>query len=294
MTVYLGDHGVVELKRASGQAVSATVQPADVSIDRRRFSFDDDVRGEFITGDQVDIRNKEKANLEFIEGHAERDWRGFVYVDIMGGLRLYNSFDAAIRGNVGEAVELVRPSKAQRITVQTRNSRYEHLAQVKSFEFTTERETIDTTVLTDQFRKRYEAGLISGQGRLDCFWDHKHEMCDPSGCSGSELPVYLAQLCIRLTQGADFFGRFFIYTSGGADPRDSDNAVWYEAECIVTNVSITVSPTEIIESSVDFVTTGDIKLLIGHLPSYLLTEEPAKLLLESNNEGGGILLAPLD
>ena len=214
MTVYLGDHGVVELKRASGQAVSATVQPADVSIDRRRFSFEDDVRGEFITGDQVDIRNQEKANLEFIEGHAERDWRGFVYVDIMGGLRLYNSFDAAIRGNVGEAVELVRPS--------------------------------------------------------------------------------LAQLCIRLTQGADFFGRFFIYTSGGADPRDSDSAVWYEAECIVTNVSITVSPTEIIESSVDFVTTGDIRLLIGHPPSYLLTEEPAKLLLESNNEGGGILLAPLD
>lgn len=291
MTVYLGDHGVVELKRASSAPIHATVKPGDVSLERRRFSFKDDVRGELITGDQVDILNQEKAPLQFIKGHRKRDWRGFVYVDIMGGLRLYSTFDAAVRGDADAAVELAEPSQAQNILIQTRNSRYEHLAQVKSFEFTTERETVDTTVLSDQFRKRYEAGLISGQGRLECFWDHKHELCDPHSCAGAELPVYLAQLCIRLTQGADFFGRFFIYTSGGADPRDSDNAVWYEAECIVTNVSITVSPTEIIESSIDFVTTGTIKLLIGHPPSYLLTEEPAKLLLE---DGSGILLAPLD
>ena len=93
----------------------------------------------------------------------------------------------------------------------------------------------------------------------------------------------LAQLCIRLVQGADFFARFYIYTPGGADLRSSPTAVWYEADCIVTNVSVTVPAGSAIESSIDFVTTGKFKLLIGGLPSYVLTEEPAKLLQEDGS-----------
>lgn len=293
MTVYLGNYGSIELKRASGAPIRVPVTPSDFNVNRRRFSFSGDVRGELLSGDQVDIINTEPANLDFIVGHNFRDWRGFVFVDIMGGLRLYSTFEASIRGKVTEALPLKAPSSTQNIAIQTRNSRYNHLAQVSQFDFTTERETIDVTNLSDQFRKRYEAGLITGQGRIDCFWDHKLEMCDLSQeCgAGVELPVYLAQLCVRLTQGADFLGRFFIYSPGGEDLRANRNAVWYEAECIVTNVSVTVSPTEIIESAIDFVTTGAIRLLVGTPPSYLLTEEPAKLLQE---DGSGLLLAGTD
>lgn len=294
MTVYLGDHGVIELERASGSPVTGTVDIGDVNPDKNRFSFGDiDFAGQFISGDEIDLINTDNENLLFIAGHNFRDWRGFVYVDILGGIRLYDSFEASIRGKSSEALALVTPSKAQTVVIQTRNNRYQYLAQVKQFEFTSERETIDLTLLGDQFRKRYEAGLISGQGRIDCFWDHKQELCDPLKCSDSaELPVYLAQLCVRLTQGANFFGRFFIYTSGSDDSRASTNSVWYEAECIVTNVSVTVSPDELIESSIDFVTTGPIRLLIGIAPSYLLKEvEETKLLQE---DGSGLLLAGSD
>jgi len=292
VTVYLGDHGVVELKRASGAPIQTTIDIGDVNVDKRRFSFPEDVRGELINGDQIDLVRTDGSNLDLIQGHSEPDWRGYVFIDIMGGVRLYDSFEAAIRGNQYEAVELKTPSSAQPIAIQTRNTRYNPLAQVKQFDFTTERQQIDLTHLGDQFRKQYEAGLISGQGRLDCFWDHQLRMCDPNQCGdGVELPIYLAQLCIRLTQGADFMGRFFIYTPGGSDLRDSRNSVWYEADCIVTNVSVSVSPTEVIESSIDFVTTGTIRLLVGVPPSYLLTEEPAKLLQE---DGSGLLLAGSD
>ena len=292
MTVYLGDHGVVELKRASGAPIQTTIDIGDVNVDKRRFSFPEDVRGELLSGDQIDLVRTDGNNLDLIDGHNDPDWRGYVFIDIMGGVRLYDSFEAAIRGNAYEAVELKTPSSAQPIAIQTRNTRYNPLAQVKQFDFTTERQQIDLTHLGDQFRKQYEAGLISGQGRLDCFWDHKQEMCDPHQCGdGVELPIYLAQLCIRLTQGADFMGRFFIYTPGGEDLRESRNAVWYEADCLVTNVSVNVSPTEVIESSIDFVTTGTIRLLVGIPPSYLLTEEPAKLLQE---DGSGLLLAGSD
>ena len=292
MTVYLGDHGAVELKRASGAPIQTTIGIGDVNVDKRRFSFPEDVRGELINGDQIDLVRTDGSNLDLIQGHDDPDWRGYVFVDIMGGIRLYDSFEASIRGEQNEALLLKTPSTAQPIAIQTRNTRYNQIAQVKQFDFTTERSQVEITHLGDQFRKQYEAGLISGQGRLDCFWDHKLEMCDPFQCGqGVELPIYLAQLCIRLTQGADFMGRFFIYTPGGDDLRESSNSVWYEADCIVTNVSVTVTPDEIIESSIDFVTTGTIRLLVGVPPSYLLTEEPAKLLQE---DGSGLLLAGSD
>ena len=292
MTVYLGDHGFVELKRISGEAIVASIGVADVNVDRRRFSFAQDVQGQLIKGDQVDIVRTDRSNLDFIVGHNERDWRGYVSVDIMGGIRLYDRFDKAVRGDLNEALQLRVPAANNPVLIKTRGSQYLQLAQVREFDFTTERETIDVTLLSDQFRKRHEAGLISGQGRLNCFWDHKNEICDPNMCGGNvELPVYLAQLCIRLVQGADFAGRFFIFTPGGNDPRADKTAVWYQCECIVTNASVTVNPTETIESNIEFITTGEIKLLIGVPPSYLLTEEPALLLQE---DGSGLLLAGSD
>lgn len=294
MTVYLGDNGFVELKRSSGAPITGTVGVADVNLERRRFSFREFTSGELLTGDQVDILRVGGDNLDLISGVTATDWRGYVFVDILGGIRLYDSFDLAIRGEVSEALQLKTPGTPQEIAIQTRSSRFNKLAQIKQFDFTTERETIDITNLGDDFRKQYDAGLIQGQGRLDCFWDYSHKLCDASGCSGTELPIYLAQLCIRLVQGADFFGRFFIYTPGGEDARASQNAVWYEAECVVTNVSISVAPTEAIESSIDFVTTGPFRLLIGEPPSYLLTEERTRILLEQNNDGGAIILSGTD
>jgi len=294
MTVYLGDNGFVELKRSSGAPIQGTVGIADVNLERRRFSFPEFRSDELLTGDQVDILKLKGGNLDFIQGVTATDWRGYVFVDILGGIRLYNTFDLAVRGEVSEAVQLRVPGAPQEIAIQTRSSRFNKLAQVKQFDFTTERETIDITNLGDNFRKQYDAGLIQGQGRLDCIWDYGHKLCDPSGCSGAELPIYLAQLCIRLVQGADFFGRFFIYTPGGDDARANKNAVWYEAECVVTNVSISVAPTEIIESSIDFVTTGQFRLLIGEPPSFLLTEQKTRILLEENNDGGAIILSGTD
>ena len=294
MTVYLGENGFVELKRTSGSPIIGTVGVSDVNPERRRFGFPEEIAGELITGDQVDITYRGDGNLDFIEGVTDNDWRGYVFVDILGGIRLYDTFNASVGGEIANAVPLKAPATPQPITIQTRSSRYNRIAQIKQFDFTTERETIDTTNLGDNFRKKYEAGLIQGQGRLECFWDHGHTLCDPTGCSGAELPIYLAQLCIRLVQGADFMGRFFIFSPGGDDPRASQNSVWYEAECIVTNASVSVAPTEVIESSIDFVTTGPFRLLVGEAPSFLLTEEPAKILLESGNDGGAIILSGTD
>ena len=285
MTVYLGKHGAIELQRISGEPVSATLTPADVSVDAKRFSFADrEVWGEFINGDQVDIERTDGGNLELIDGHNFPDWRGYIFVNQLGGMRLYDSFSGAIGGALEDALDLIEPSVTQQIKITTRNSGFNFLARIKGYEITTERDTVDITQLGEQFKQKYEAGLISGQGSIDCFWDHKRELCEPDGCGlGAEFPMYLAQLCIRLTQGADFFGRFFVYRpdeSSTTDLRGDGTSVWYESECIVTNATVTVEATGIIESRIDFVTTKQIKLLTGVPPSYLLKEDGEFILQE--------------
>ena len=294
MTVYLGSHGAIELLRTSGDPVFAQLVPDDVSVDARRFSFSDrEIHGEFINGDQVDIDRvgddgrPNGENLDLIAGHDFPDWRGFIYVNPLGGMRLYDKFEDAITGTVDNALELVEPSSTQRIKLKTRNSNFSYLARVREYELTTERDTIDITNLGEQFRQKYEAGLISGQGSIDCFWDFQGKLCDPDGCDpGAEFPNYLAQLCIRLTQGADFIGRFFVYRPDVPELEDyrySKASVWYESECLVTNATVTVDADGIIESRIDFVTTKQIKLLTGVPPSFLLLETGTEKVLQEDS-----------
>ena len=279
MTVYLGDSGGIELKRAAGQAAEMTLLDGDVSVEKRRFSPQEDMLGTFITGDQVDISTVDGSNLHLVAGHDFPDWRGFVFIDALGGIRLFNSFKKAVGGQRDQAIELVDWPDRQNLTMRTRGDSFTSLAKITSYDFTTERETVNTTILGSQFVQQYEAGLISGQGTIDCFWEHRYQLCDPDVCDGGvEFSSYLAQLCIRLTQGADFFGRFFVY-------RDSDpgvNSVWYEAECIVTSASISVGANEAITSTIQFVTTGQFRLLTGIPPAYLLQEDGVSLILKED------------
>ena len=104
MSVFLGQNGHVELRRdATGQALVTTLDPSDVNVERKRFSVDF-TEGALITGDQVTIKTSDLSPLELVAGHVDddgnyfNDWRGFIYIDDAGGLRLYDSFSAAISG----------------------------------------------------------------------------------------------------------------------------------------------------------------------------------------------------
>ena len=297
MTVYLGDHGSIQIKRKAGDPVIGTVDPADVSVTKRRFGLaDNDVQGELITGDQVDIERVDGGNLELIAGHDYPDWRGYVFIDQMGGIRLYDRFDKSLAGTIDQALELVTPSTAQQLRILTRGSRYNYLAKVTEYEFTTERDTVNITQLGNQFKQQYEAGLISGQGRINCFFEYKTGLCDENNCgAGVEYSMYLSQLCIRLVQGADFLGRYYIYapsTDSGISSTENEQSVWYDADCIVTNSTITVNSDQLIEANIQFVTTGQIKLSVGTPPSQLLQEDSSKILQEDGESV--ILLAGQD
>lgn len=279
MGIYLGNSGHVELQRDSlNVPLHSLLDPGDVNVVRSRFSFDFP-SGALITGDKIEIRCTDGNNLELVDGHAFPDWVGYVGIDDAGGISLYRDFPGALNNDKAEALPLIAPSYAQPIIVHNKQMVHRCLANITSYELTTNRDTVDVTGLGEEFRRQYAGGLISGQGSLNCFWSYKAGMCE-DGSGRLEYPHYLAQLCIRTQQGAGFIGRFYLDTS---EPKSS---LWYEALCIITNVAMSFEPTQPVRSQVQFVTSGPVTLHMGLPPAFLL-QESGDLILQ---EGGDALL----
>ncbi len=282
MSVYLGNEGQIELERVgTGRWLYSELAPSDVNVPRKRFSvlF---ALGALITGDLITIATEDGSTLELVAGHVFPDWTGYVHVDEIGGLRLFGSFSDALANKLDSALALIEPSTTKKIKIQTLTDKFRCLAKVQSFDMTTSRELVQTTSLCQEFQNQYEAGLISGQGRMSCFWEHRYATCDDNGAPGEDLEfsVYLARLVLRLQQGAKFGGKFYIYKN------DQENtSVWYACNCIVSSVQVSVEPTQLITTEIDFVTTGPVLLRQDSQTNYLLQEDDDLILLEANQDG---------
>ena len=281
MPVYLGTGGFVELKRTSLDAsLNVTLAVSDVNTSRKRFSFSYKV-GTIITGDKIDIaRTDGTGNLELVSGHAKRDGTFFAHVDDIGGIRLYSTLANAIGGTTANALALVTPSGQQSLSIIVRNTSYKPLARVEEYEFTTQRDQVEINQLGDTFKRQYDSGLISGQGSMTCFWEHRYVASDHDYSTDQEFSSYLARLILRVQQGADFFGRFFLYRESAT----SVNNAWYECDAQITSCSVTVPNVGIIKTNIEFVTSGEFQLKIGSTPSVLLQESTDFILNEDGNK----------
>ena len=292
MTVFLGDSGRILLRRkGSDQVMNTEVNTSDIRVDVDRFSVDF-AHEQLISGDRLEIRSLGGEDLTWID-HPDVDnsFTRFVNVDAAGGIRLYDSFSDAVSDTRSNAVNLKTPPSPQQIQLQIVESGNDRcLAEVRNYSITTNRETIDTTNLGAHYRKQYESGLIQGQGRIDCFWHNPDAgVCEASG-NNVEFSSYLAKLCIRLVHGAAFHGLFYIYATKAEDEK----SVWYESDtCIVTNVAVTVSPDQLVQTSIDFITSGPITLQEGYLGSYL-QQEDGFYVLQEDAFGGRIELENAD
>ncbi len=123
-----------------------------------------------------------------------------------------------MNGGTTNATALATPSNDLPIRVSVANAGYLVLAQVNGFELNTERETVDTTTLSDEFRSRIST-LMSGSGRISAFWEY-------TGNTSQELPNYLVELSLRTRVGSQFKARFYIKTTshnpGGVAANDND------------------------------------------------------------------------
>ena len=278
MSVYLGTFGEIELQRQFDESeLRSTINPSDVNATEKRFSFDFE-HGQLISGDQIEITSTDGSTLDFIEidsvTYADTSIKKFVHVDELDGIRLYDTFANAVNGGTTNALTLLTPGDDIPIRVKVENIERRVLAQCTGFEINTERETVDTTTLSDEFRNRIST-LMSGSGQMSCFWEY-------TGETTKELPNYLLELQLRTRIGSQFKGRFYLKTSNpGHNPTNDDDIatqeVWYEFTGVLTACAVQFAPDNVIQFTADFITTGPIQIRMA-------LAEPDDILLENDTD----------
>lgn len=279
MTFFIGTKGNVRLRRGTDVSlgtISSAVGPDDIQTTLNRVGIEGATDNLF-TGDRVDITTSDARGLDFIpasnwsSGVTEDTFSAYVNVNAAGGLRLFSNFADAVNNTRANEIALEAfTGAAINVEVGVRDVGFNILGNVTNYEFQSNRESIDITTLSDKFRRQYSAGIISGSGRIDCAFDYI-----TSGVK--ETPQLLLQLIQRLDLGSAFDLALYL-TDKEVDPN-VDN-IFYLLTAVVTNSGVSVAANELITCSLDFVTTGDVRLVVGKPSQYILKEDDDRIRVE--------------
>lgn len=297
MGIYLGLIGDIELTRTALEDAKQTIlNPDDISPQQDRFSFDFQ-EGYLITGDFVEITSLDGTNLDFIDPsgwannslHTSGAW--YVFVDELGGIRLYTTFAESLDGGATGRVPLNAIGRDIPINLIIRDRETRVLGDVVEYELNTNRETVDITTLSDEYRQQYSS-LISGSGRLTARWDYTNNR--------HEEPVnYLMQLVLRTEIGSSFHGRFYIKKrdaaafAGSFSSSQINDSLWWEFDGIITASAVNFAADQVINSVIDFISTGPIRLRAStQVASRLLQEDAGKIKLEQDGTSFVLLEEP--
>lgn len=292
MAVYLGNSGLVSIQRTGATTYTSMLDVADVNVEQKRFSFDFP-NDTFISGDYLQFVRTDGGDLDFVDPSgftppgATNIASWYVSVDAVGGIRLYETWGDSLEGEVTKAIPLLTPSTSYEIAVSVNNTGYRTLGEVVSYELSTQRTALDASALGEEFVNQV-SGLVSGSGRISCFWDF--------GKNGDlESAQYLHHLILRQQLGSNFSAALTLKRlneSAATGPSDTDDTqLFYLINGIITNVGISFEASTAVQSLIEFVTTGQIELrystgssIVGGL---LLQENTGAIDLES---GSGSLL----
>jgi hypothetical protein len=281
MTFFLGTKGNVRLRRATSVSIGELrdrVDPSDINTSLNRLSFDG--AGEnLLTGDRVDISTDDARGLLFFNtaiwssGTVEQTVSADVNVNAAGGLRFFGSFEDAINNTRANEYALASfAGDPVAIRYQVRDVSASVLGNVIDYTFATDREAIDATALNDKFRQLYSAGILSGSGSITCAFDY-------TTAGVTETPLLMLQLIQRLDIGSEFdCGLYLTDKTNDASVND----VFYSFTAMITKAGVEVRAGDIINCTIDFVATGEIRLLIGQLEDYILKEDDDRLKLEQS------------
>jgi hypothetical protein len=281
MTFFLGSQGNVRLRRGTDQSLgvlSETIGLDDISTALNRIGTANGIDNLF-TGDKIDIETTDVRNLLFIpasnwsSGTIQDTYSTFVNVNAAGGLRLYPTFADAVNNNRGNEIALQAfAGDPIAVTISVRDTGSNILGDVTSYEFNASREQVDTTSLSDKFKNQYNAGLISGSGRIECVFNNATD-------GTKETSLLMLQLIQRLDLGCAF--DLFLYLVD-KELNPAEQSVFYSLTAVVTNSGVSVDLDDAIRCTLDFVTTGELRLVVGTLAEYLLKEDDDRIRQEQS------------
>jgi hypothetical protein len=276
MSYFLGSAGNVRLRRNAEVSYASIVKNEDVNTVLNRFSFDGSLEN-ILTGDRLDISTTDPRGLAFFAPAAwtsntvENSITTSVNVNAAGGLRCFPTFAPSV--NNTRAVEYALQSfegGPLPIDIRVRDVSLTTLGDVTGYTFNTDRDALSVTTLSDKFKKMLAAGMISGSGTIDCIFNH-----ETTGLK--ETPLLMLQLINRVDIGSQFDCALKLVDG---DLGGGEQSVYYEFSAVVTRSGVQVTSTKLIECAIDFVTTGEIRLLVGEPSGYVLKEDDDRIYLE--------------
>lgn len=281
MAVFLGNTGNIRLARGPKTGFGSfvdSISPDDVNTFLNRLSFDSALDN-LLTGDRLELSTDDSRGLvcfapgAWDEGTVQSSISAYINVNAAGGLRFFPSFETAVNNvRASELSVATFSGAALSVDYNVRDVRQNVLGNVTGYTFNTDREAIDVTSLSDKFRQQYSAGLISGNGSIDCFFDY-------TSTGIKETPLLMLQLIQRVDIGSQF--DLVLYVTD-RDFDSSLSSVYYEMTALVTRAGITLNAQDAIECSIDFVTTGEVRLLIGEPAGYVLKEDDDRIQLQQS------------
>lgn len=304
MAFYLGKHGNIRLRRGSGAEVGnfvASISPDDVNTGLNRLGCEGSIDN-LITGDRVVFSTTDNRRLDFIpdsnfgeldflntqddnqivtqsndsffnNGLTPTSFSRYVNVNAVGGLRLFNSFAASINNDRSAEIVLdAFTNEPIETNLQVVDTRFNVVGNISKYEFNTSRDAIDTTTLADKYKQQYNAGLISGSGRIECAFDY-------TTGSVEEAPLIMLQTIQRLDLGCTFDLALYL-TDKEVNPT-VDN-IFYLTTAVTTTTGISVEAAGLVSCTIDFVTTGPIKLVIGKPDDYILKQDDGRVILDQS------------
>ena len=279
MTFYLGNYGNIRLRRGTDPvlgSISSVIEIDDVSTVLNRVGFESGYEN-LLTGDRVDLTTTDSRGLAFIPAsnwsvnQIQDTFSCFIHVNEVGGLRLYPIFEDAINNTRSNEIAL-QPftGAALNIKLTIRDIKFNLLGMVSQFEFNASRDAIEVTTLSDKYKKQYDAGLLSGSGRIECAFNY-------ASTGIEEAPLLLLQIIQRLDIGSAFDLALYL-TDKAVDP--SLQNLFYLLTAVPTNTGISLRSGEIITCTIDFVTTGETRLIFGVPSDYLLKQDDDRIRTE--------------
>ena len=302
MAFYLGTHGNIRLRRGTEKDAgnfNATISPDDINTTLNRLGVDQSIDN-LITGDRVVFTTTDNRRLDFIpdtrfgeleflqteasdqlitqsgdslfkNGLTADNFTAYVNVNAVGGLRLYPEFADAINNERTTEIALDPFTNGPiNVNLAVRDTRFNILGNVTRYEFNTSRDAIDATTLSDKYKQQFNAGLLSGSGRIECAFDY-------TTTASTEPPVVMLQTIQRLDAGCAF--DLALYLTDKEVVPTVDN-VFYLTTAVTTSTGISVEAGGLVRCTVDFVTTGQIRLVIGKPDEYILKEDDDRIQVE--------------
>jgi len=304
MAFYLGKHGNIRLRRGTGNQVgtfSSTVSPDDINTALNRLGIEGSLDN-LVTGDRVILSTTDNRRLDFIpdtnfgtldflvtqgndqvttqsddsffnNGLTPEDFSKYVNVNAMGGLRLFNNFADSINNNRAAEIALDPFTNEDiDVNVQILDTRFNVVGNVSKYEFNTSRDAIDITTLSDKYKQQFNAGLLSGSGRIECAFDY-------TTGTVQEAPIIMLQTVQRLDLGCAF--DLALYLTDKEVVPTVEN-IFYLVSAVTTSTGISVEAGGLVSCTIDFVTTGEIRLVIGKPDDYILFTDDGRVILDQS------------